>query len=195
MYWLDILNGASRGRRMVQRRVYSAGSDLSCQLWMSDAGVAPRHAEFETRDGGVWVRPLDPAAPVLVNGQSAADGRLLSDGDTIELASTRIRYRARLALLVRFQSELTSALFLAAAVGAIGYGAWRYLHHRAGLDRADLAVAATPVFAMPVPPPVQGADKLAVMDRLGAGTQPCPPRLPHRRRPAWRPPRARPRPS
>lgn len=178
MYWLDILDGASRGRRMVQRRVYSAGSDLSCQLWISDEGIAPRHAEFEARDGGVLVRPLDPAAPVLVNGQPAAEGRLLSDGDTIELASTRIRYRARLALLTRFRSELTSALFLAVAVGAIGYGAWLYLHHRAGLDRVDLRVTATPIVALPVPPPAQGSEKLAVMERLGAGTEAATPSPP-----------------
>lgn len=166
MYWLDIQNGPSRGRRCVQRRVYTLGSDLSCQLWIRDASIAPRQLDLEERDAGVMIRVRDPADAVKLNGRPVDGEALLSDGDTLAVGSLRIRYRARISLFVRAIPHVVRLGLAAGLVAAVGFGFWRYLRHQAGLDRIETAFASPPV-VIPPPAPVVESKELRAMERIG----------------------------
>lgn len=172
MYWLDILNGAARGRRKIQRRIFTAGSDLSCQLWLSEGGVAPRHVTFEERDAGVLVRPMEAGIALRVNGDAIESERLLADGDTVEVGTVRIRYRARIHPLVQGLPILAGAASLILVAGGTAYGIWHYIRHRAGLDRADLPIAAAPVVVVPEAPVTMDPPQLAAMERIGQSPRP-----------------------
>lgn len=172
MYWLDILNGAARGRRKIQRRVYTAGSDLSCQLWLPEQGVAARHAAFEARNGGVLVRPMDPDAAVSVNGEAIGGERLLADGDTVTAGPVRLRYRARIHPLVQGLPILAGATVVAIVAGSAAYGVWHFIRQRAGLDRVDESDAMIPGVAIPEVPEQADPTNLATMERIGQSPRP-----------------------
>lgn len=58
------------------------GADVSCDICLSDAGMAPRHAAIVLHGGDVLVRSLDGA--VNVNGESArVTQRVLADSATV----------------------------------------------------------------------------------------------------------------
>ncbi len=177
MYWLDILNGPARGRRKIQRRSLVLGSDLSCQFWVDAPGVAPRHAEIVERAGAVVLRLLAraPSERLKLNGEIVAGERLLSDGDTIEIAGVRIRYRARLPWVERAAPALRWGIPLAMVLGGLGWwgGRWwmRETAKQAGATRSSAiepmtAPAAEPALVTSAEPP-----RLARMEALGEAVQ------------------------
>ncbi len=67
------------------------GRDASCQLRSVEAGVSDRHAAIERREDGYYIRDLDSANGVRVNGQPVKQQRLAS-GDELELGSLRLKF-------------------------------------------------------------------------------------------------------
>lgn len=67
------------------------GRDTSCQLRLLESGVSDRHAAIERRDDGYYVRDLDSANGVRVNGQPVR-GQRLNTGDELELGAVRLRF-------------------------------------------------------------------------------------------------------
>ncbi|MCX7817816.1 MAG: FHA domain-containing protein [Kiritimatiellae bacterium] len=158
MYWLDILNGPARGRRKIHRRSLVIGSDLTCHFWVDAPGVAPRHAEIVERAGAVMLRRLAraPSDLLKLNGEIVTTDRLLSDGDTIEIAGVRIRYRSRLPWMERCAPALRWVVPLALALGGGGWAVWRWWSTAAtvppGAEAAALSEAARVVTPQTPPP-------------------------------------------
>jgi hypothetical protein len=67
------------------------GRDPSCQLRLVEDGVSDRHAAIERREDGYYIRDLDRANGVRVNGQPVKQQRLAS-GDELELGSLRLKF-------------------------------------------------------------------------------------------------------
>lgn len=172
MYWLDILNGPARGRRKIQRRSLVMGSDLSCHFWVDTPGVAPRHAELIERAGAVLLRLLAraPSTQLKLNGETVRDECLLSDGDTIEIAGIRIRYRARLPWRERLMPVLRWMVPFTVVLAGVGWGIWRWWFH----PSPGPAVLGEPaVMEPPVPAPtlITEPAPLIRMDALGEAVQ------------------------
>lgn len=64
-----------------------------CDLRLDQAGVAGRHAEITSSDGGLLLRRLDSEAEVLLNGQVVESAELAS-GDEIRIANCRFVLQA-----------------------------------------------------------------------------------------------------
>ncbi len=67
------------------------GRDATCHLNSVEAGVSDRHAAIERREDGYYIRDLDSANGVRVNGQPVKQQRLAS-GDELELGSLRLKF-------------------------------------------------------------------------------------------------------
>jgi hypothetical protein len=67
------------------------GRDASCAVRLADAGVSDRHAQIERRADGYYLRDLDSANGVRVNGQRVTEQRLTSN-DEIELGSVGFKF-------------------------------------------------------------------------------------------------------
>jgi pSer/pThr/pTyr-binding forkhead associated (FHA) protein len=65
------------------------GRDSTCHLSLLENGVSDRHASIERRDDGYYVRDLDSANGIRVNGQAVHEQRLTT-GDELELGSVRL---------------------------------------------------------------------------------------------------------
>lgn len=65
--------------------VITIGSDASCDVVLRGAGVAARHCEVAYGGGRASVRPLDPAAPTVLNGRQASGDTAIKDGDLLVL--------------------------------------------------------------------------------------------------------------
>lgn len=65
--------------------VITIGSDAGCDVVLKGAGVAPRHCEIAYGGGRGSVRPLDPAAPTVLNGRQASGDTAIKDGDLLVL--------------------------------------------------------------------------------------------------------------
>ena len=67
------------------------GRDDTCQLRLLENGISDRHAAIERRRDGYYVRDLDSANGIRVNGQAVHEQRLAS-GDELELAAVRLLF-------------------------------------------------------------------------------------------------------
>jgi pSer/pThr/pTyr-binding forkhead associated (FHA) protein len=65
--------------------VITIGSDAACDVVLNGAGVAARHCEVAYGGGRASVRPLDPAAPTVLNGRQASGDTAIKDGDLLVL--------------------------------------------------------------------------------------------------------------
>src|SRR5213594_822849 len=70
------------------------GSDPSCAISLTGAGVLPRHAVFQGQaDGQVVIRKATPAADVLINGvRLGAEPTPLLHGDKIEVGGQELTF-------------------------------------------------------------------------------------------------------
>src|SRR2546422_3637167 len=67
------------------------GRGAACTLPLAEAGISDRHAAIERRADGLYIRDLDSATGVRVNGQRVTEQRLAT-GDEIELGSVRATF-------------------------------------------------------------------------------------------------------
>jgi hypothetical protein len=67
------------------------GRSRECDVRLTDANVSRRHAEVRLEDGSYWVVDLGSTNGTELNGRHV-DRAKLSDGDTITLGSTEIRF-------------------------------------------------------------------------------------------------------
>jgi pSer/pThr/pTyr-binding forkhead associated (FHA) protein len=63
--------------------VARVGSAADCTIVLSAAGVAAHHCEIETQSGQSRVRPLDAAAPTVLNGRQIMQETPLKPGDLL----------------------------------------------------------------------------------------------------------------
>ena len=68
LFRLHVLNGPLRGQQVtVGPEPLTVGQGLDCDLVIPDAELAARHAVFEHRETGLFVRDLGAMGRVLVN--------------------------------------------------------------------------------------------------------------------------------
>ncbi len=90
---LLVVQGRQEGRTILldkPRTVF--GRNESNDVYMSDTGIVPRHAEIRAESGGYAIVPLDGS--VTVN-QSVTQHHLLQSDDQIDLGAARLVYRPR----------------------------------------------------------------------------------------------------
>jgi hypothetical protein len=98
--WLEALPGADGAGRLYHlgkfRQPHEAviGSDKKGAVFIWVRGAEPRHATITLTSAGASLRHLAGAGQTLVNG-AAVWAHLLRDGDVLEIAGTRLRYRER----------------------------------------------------------------------------------------------------
>ncbi len=61
------------------------GSGTDCNVVLKGEGVAAQHCEVRQTADGATVRPLDTAAPTVLNGRQVADAVAIKDGDLLVL--------------------------------------------------------------------------------------------------------------
>ena len=120
MYRLIFLSGRYEGKRLVVRQAAAVvGRDADCHLILpDDPQLAPQHARFEERGTGIYVMALDPAHPVLRNGEPVQEAIRLAHNDLLVLGQTRIQFQNIIAPHQRLQPSpglLQPATFLLAA--------------------------------------------------------------------------------
>ena len=94
LFRLHVLNGPLRGQQVtVGPEPLTVGQGLDCDLVIPDAELAVRHAVFEHRGTGLFVRDLGAMGRVLVNRREQREARL-KHGDVVELARTRLLVQA-----------------------------------------------------------------------------------------------------
>lgn len=67
------------------------GRDASCAVRLADGGVSDRHAQIDRRADGYYLRDLDSANGIRVNGQRVTEQRL-AGGDEIELGAVGFKF-------------------------------------------------------------------------------------------------------
>lgn len=135
---LVIERGESRGAvRRLDRRSTVAGRDLSCGLWLPDASLRPRHAEFTLREGRWFVRALEEHAPLRINGLAAREAAL-SPGDQVDLGDE---------VSLRFELRASSRRMLGWSLGIAGAAclAVFLLWHRGGSPAGRPPAAPAPI--------------------------------------------------
>ena len=95
MYRLIFTSGKMKGRRVVvQQGSIVIGRDPACHLELTgDDEAALRHAAIEERGGAYFVRSLDAANRLHVNGQPVSETPL-KNGDKIEAGRTQFEFHA-----------------------------------------------------------------------------------------------------
>jgi hypothetical protein len=94
LFRLHVLNGPLRGQQVtVGPEPLLVGQGLDCDLVIPDTELAARHAVFEHRETGLFVRDLGAMGRVLVNRREQRIARL-KHGDVVELARTRLLVQA-----------------------------------------------------------------------------------------------------
>jgi len=68
------------------------GRSRECEIVLSDPNVSRRHAEIRPRGGGWVLDDLGSTNGVSVNGVQVDRPKVLSDGDDIELGTTRVTF-------------------------------------------------------------------------------------------------------
>lgn len=78
-----VFPGAEHAPVELNQGVTSVGSDAGCSVVLARAGVAARHCEIEASAQGTVVRPLDAAAPTVLNGRQIERETALAAGDLL----------------------------------------------------------------------------------------------------------------
>jgi FhaA, N-terminal domain/FHA domain len=68
------------------------GRSRECEIVLNDPNVSRRHAEIRPRGGGWVLNDLGSTNGVSVNGVQVDRAKVLSDGDDIELGTTRVTF-------------------------------------------------------------------------------------------------------
>jgi len=90
---LLVVQGRQEGRTiLLDKPRTTLGRDERNDVYLSDTGIVPRHAEIRAEGGGYAIVPLD--GTVTVN-QTATPHHLLQPGDEIQIGAARLVYRAR----------------------------------------------------------------------------------------------------
>lgn len=90
---LRVIAGRQEGREiLLDKPRITFGHDERNDVYMSDAGIAPRHAEIRAEGGGYAIVPVN--GTVLVN-QAQVTHHTLQPGDEIQIGAAQMRYRAR----------------------------------------------------------------------------------------------------
>lgn len=90
---LIVIIGRQEGREiLLDKPRVTLGHDERNDVYMSDSGIAPRHAEVRAEGGGFSIVPLN--GTVLVN-QRQVTHHALQPGDEIQIGTAQMRYRAR----------------------------------------------------------------------------------------------------
>ncbi len=135
---LVIERGESRGTvRRLDRRSLVAGRDLSCGLWLPDASLRPRHAEFMLHEGHWFVRALEEHAHLKINGMSAREAAL-APGDRVDLGDD-VTLRFELRASARGIPWLVVGTVLVILAGAV------WLGHGRGRSGARKPPASAPI--------------------------------------------------
>jgi len=93
MYHLVAQNGEHRGQRLrVQGAVVTIGSGAECEIRLTGAGVAERHAQLRALDGAVTVSSIEAGAPLRVNGRVEVAHRL-RPGDRLTIGSFEFEFQ------------------------------------------------------------------------------------------------------
>ena len=78
-------------RHEVKQRRVVIGRSRDCDIQLSDANVSRRHAELRQEGASYWIVDLGSTNGMEVNGKRVKRAKL-SDGDTITLGSTEVRF-------------------------------------------------------------------------------------------------------
>ena len=90
---LRVIAGRQEGREiLLDKPRITFGHDERNDVYMSDMGIAPRHAEIRAEGGGYAIVPLN--GTVLVN-HAQVTHNALQPGDEIQIGAAQMRYRAR----------------------------------------------------------------------------------------------------
>jgi hypothetical protein len=90
---LFVVQGRQEGRTiLLDKPRMIVGRVETNDIYLSDAGIEPRHAEIRAEGRGYAIAPL--RGTVLVN-QAAVTHHVLQYDDEIQLGNARLRYRAR----------------------------------------------------------------------------------------------------
>ncbi|MBP7274950.1 MAG: FHA domain-containing protein [Kiritimatiellae bacterium] len=154
---LVIERGDTRGHsHILDRPSVEVGRELSCRIWLPDASLRPRHAEFQRREKRWFVRALEEFARVKVNGLEVREAAL-SEGDLVELGDeVAVRFeRASGAGAMRWALWIGAGALALAAAAYFGY-------FRRAADRPE----ASPPSAAPIPKVPAISDIEALSRRL-----------------------------
>lgn len=92
MYHLIPRNGPHGGRRILVRApVVTIGAGPDCEIRLSGAGVAARHAQLREVDGVVTISAIEARAPVRVNDRPEIARRLRA-GDVIGIGDFEFEF-------------------------------------------------------------------------------------------------------
>lgn len=154
---LVIERGDSRGVvRRLDRNSVVGGRDLSCGLWLPDASLRPRHAEFMLREGHWFVRALDEHAQLKINGMSAREAAL-APGDRVDLGDD-VTLRFELRSFSRGIPWLAVGIILVILAGGL------LLRHRGGRAGAKGSSTPAPITANRTAPQAREPDARAVSE-------------------------------
>lgn len=93
MYRLVFLTGPHQGRRLaVQKGDLVIGHNADCHVQLHGPAVASRHAILEQRPDGFFIKAIDPAGALSVNGVETREERL-KHGDEIDIAGERLLFQ------------------------------------------------------------------------------------------------------
>lgn len=94
--WLEIVQGGMAGKQFILYKpsIIIGSAPTADVTLIKDPAIPSLAAQLARRGGSVTISSLDPQRPVLVNG-AAVTKSVLSEGATIELGATIVRYRER----------------------------------------------------------------------------------------------------
>lgn len=106
---------------LTNERLVWIGRDNACQIRLAESGVSDRHAAIERRCDGYYVRDMNSANGVRLNGRRISEQRLRS-GDELEIGSARLRFEimhgARTARRRADLLQIAAAALVAAVIAA-----------------------------------------------------------------------------
>ena len=93
-HWIEIVSGGMAGKQFIlYHDATTVGSGADCHITLiKDPAMAPRQLLLQRGPGGLTARSLDPANPVLVNGQPISETTLV-DAALVQIGTTVLRYR------------------------------------------------------------------------------------------------------
>ena len=92
---LILAEGAGRTRKWILRPgfSYSIGGGADSDIVLNDKKVSPNHATIESRSGRFFVREVKTTSRTYVRGKAASGMVRLSDGDSVRVGTTILRFR------------------------------------------------------------------------------------------------------